>query len=243
MSSTVILLFPVKRQTSQITGVDNLKKIVSRIENRLKAVGMSAAAASKAAGLSSSAIYNLKRGAAGKIPTKGGNASTFSALAPVLKTTVAWLTSGDGPESTDASHIESSDVMGDAPNKGSRIPVRGYVGAGAAGHYYAVAQGDLDDAPAPADSNEHTTALEIRGDSLGSFFDRWLVIYDDVRRPATADLIGKLCVVGLPDERVVVKKLRRGKDGLYTLLSQTGEADIKDVEIEWAARVKHMVPR
>ena len=37
-----------------------------------------------------------------------------------------------------------------------------------------------------------------------------------VRRPVSADLIGKLCVVGRPDDRVLIKKIRQGsKPGLY----------------------------
>ena len=123
------------------------------------------------------------------------------------------------------------------------VKVKGYVGAGAEAHYYNVAQGDLDEVPAPDGSTADTVAVEIRGDSLGSLFDRWIVFYDDVRRPVTGDLVGKLCVVGLPDDRVLVKKIRRGsEDGLYHLLSER-EDPIRDVEIEWAARVKNMVPR
>ena len=37
-----------------------------------------------------------------------------------------------------------------------------------------------------------------------------------VRRPVSADLIGKLCVVGRRDESVLIKKIRQGsKPGLY----------------------------
>ena len=83
--------------------------------------------------------------------------------------------------------------------------------------------------------------MEIRGDSLGSVFDRWLVFYDQVRRPITHDLIGQLWV-GLPDDRILIKKIRRAtKDGLlYRLLSER-EPDTEDVPM--AARVKSMVPR
>lgn len=123
------------------------------------------------------------------------------------------------------------------------VPVVGYVGAGAAAHYYAVNQGGLDEVPAPTDATDSTVAVEVRGDSLGPLFDRWLVFYDDVRRPVTADLIGKLCVVGLPDDRVLVKKIRRGRNGNYDLVSNSEDDVIRDVTIEWAARVKNMVPR
>jgi hypothetical protein len=128
-------------------------------------------------------------------------------------------------------------------NTGEVTRVVGYVGAGAAAHYYAVAQGDLDEVPAPPGATENTVAVEVRGESLGPLFDRWLIYYDDVRRPVTADLIGKLCVVGLADDRILVKKIRRGRNGLFDLVSNTDDDVIRDAVIEWAARVKIMVPR
>lgn len=118
----------------------------------------------------------------------------------------------------------------------------GYVAAGAQTHFFAN-DGPLDEVPAPAGTTDSTVAVEIRGDSLGSFFDRWLVFYDDVRRPVTSDLINRLCVVGLDDGRILIKKVQRSKSrGLYHLISQT-EDPILDVAIDWAARVKNMVPR
>lgn len=120
--------------------------------------------------------------------------------------------------------------------------VVGYVGAGAEAHFYAVAQGELDEVPAPEGATPETVAVEIRGNSLGELFDRWLVFYDQVRSPVTSDLIGRLCVVGLPDDRVLVKKLRRARDGLFDLHSNT-EEPIRGVTVEWAARVKSMVPQ
>jgi hypothetical protein len=138
------------------------------------------------------------------------------------------------------------------PGRGAQEPpepaapkasVVGYVGAGAEAHFYAVEPGDLDEVDAPEDSTEHTVAVEIRGDSMGSFFDRWLVFYDDVHRPVTSELIGKICVLGLEDGRVLIKKLTASREpGLFTLLSQT-EPPIQNVAVDWAAKVKCMVPR
>lgn len=121
------------------------------------------------------------------------------------------------------------------------VPLIGYVGAGAQAYF--TEAGVLGEVEAPPGSTESTVAVEIRGDSLGAFFDRWLVFYDDVRRPITPDLIGRLCVVGLADERVLIKKPVRSKArGLFHLLSQA-EDPIMDVQIDWAAKVKSMVPR
>lgn len=128
-----------------------------------------------------------------------------------------------------------------APGSPPTVPLLGYVAAGATAHF--TAGGELGEVEAPGGSSETTVAVEIRGDSLGTFFDRWLVFYDDVRRPLTPDLIGKLCVLGLEDGRVLIKKPQRSRSkGLYHLLSQT-EDPILDVAVEWAAKVKTLVPR
>jgi hypothetical protein len=121
------------------------------------------------------------------------------------------------------------------------IAISGFVSAGGQVKLVPLPAGELDRVPAPAGSNELTQCLEIRGDSLGEFFDRWLVFYDDIRSPVTPDLIGKLCVIGLADERVVIKKIKRER-GDYILLSN-GEDPIRGAIILWAARVLEMKPR
>lgn len=123
------------------------------------------------------------------------------------------------------------------------VPLVGYVGAGAAAHFFAEAQGPFADVTAPEGSTEDTVGVEIQGDSLGAFFDRWIVFYDDVRRPVTNDLIGKLCVVGLSDDRVLIKKLIKSNDKKRFHLISLTEEPILDVIVDWAARVKTMVPR
>jgi hypothetical protein len=61
------------------------------------------------------------------------------------------------------------------------VPIVGEVGAGNAAHFYAKGQGPFGDAPAPEGATDDTVALEVRGESLGSFFDDWLVYYDEAR--------------------------------------------------------------
>lgn len=141
---------------------------------------------------------------------------------------------------TDAAHDqwEPEPAPGSSPEM---VRVVGYVGAGSEAYFFP--PGDLDEVPAPVGATAETVAVEVRGESLGSMFDRWLVFYDDVRRPVTADLIGRLCVVGLEDGRVLVKRVRRGRQsGLFHLYSQQGDP-IYDVAIEWAAKVKNMAPQ
>lgn len=132
-----------------------------------------------------------------------------------------------------------SDVMADR----GEVPLVGYVGAGAVAHYYAQADSGLGMVPAPEGATDTTVAVEVRGDSLGALFEHWLVFYDEVRSPVTPDMIGRLCVVGLPDDRVLVKKIQRSRTpGLFHLLSNT-EGPILDQEVAWAARVRSMMPR
>lgn len=123
------------------------------------------------------------------------------------------------------------------------VPLVGYVGAGAEAHLFSEGQGPFDDVEAPDGATEHTVAVEIRGESLGSLFDEWLVFYDDVHEPPRPELLRKLCVVGLADGRVLVKRLERGQlAGHFNLISNT-EPPIYDAIVEWAARVKQMTPR
>lgn len=123
------------------------------------------------------------------------------------------------------------------------VPLVGYVGAGAEMHHYSDGDNPNEFVPMPPGGGDNTVAVQIRGSSLGSIFDTWLVYYDEVRDPPSYDMLGKLCVVGLEDGRVLVKKLRRGSaPGLYNLESVT-EGLIEDVTITWAAKVKVMTPR
>jgi hypothetical protein len=71
-----------------------LEDVLFRIESRLKAVGLSAHAASLAA-KRPDAIRNLKR-AVKNHDRRGVTTETLMALAPVLKTTAAWLLEGVG---------------------------------------------------------------------------------------------------------------------------------------------------
>lgn len=141
---------------------------------------------------------------------------------------------------SDAYGVDPGEVVTD---RSGTVPVAGYVGAGTTMHFYAEGQGPLDDVPAPEGATPHTVAAEIRGDSLGPIFDGWHVYFDDRREPVTPDLIGELCVVGLADGRVLVKKLSRGQtEGRFSLHGQFGEP-VLDAELLWAAKVKSMMPR
>lgn len=145
-----------------------------------------------------------------------------------------WLLTGEG-------------VGPDGHEEAEIVPVVGYVGAGSEAHYYDIAHSPNEFAPippgVPVKSIANLVCVEIRGDSLGSILNGWRVYYDDVKTAPDGSILGELCVVGLPDGRVLVKKVRRGPSpGRYNLESQT-EGTIEDVEIAWAAVVRGLAPK
>lgn len=133
--------------------------------------------------------------------------------------------------------------MGEPNDPTPQVPLVGYVGAGDLEHRYGEGHGEVDTVPAPRGASERTVAVEVRGDSLGPFFDRALIFYDERFEPFDDSLLGLVCVVGLRDGQVLVKQVRRGSaPGRYTLFGQFG-APIEDVEIAWAAPVIDIKPR
>lgn len=75
-----------------------INDVLERIQKRLKAVNKTESRAALDAGLSDTAIRNMRRAvAAGKL-NAGASSRTLSKLAPVLGTNLAWLLEGVGPE-------------------------------------------------------------------------------------------------------------------------------------------------
>lgn len=129
-------------------------------------------------------------------------------------------------------------VIKPTDNSSGTIPVVGYVGAGGA-ILYEEGQGPFGEAPMPpGGARQETVAVVVRGDSMaGQLEDGWTVYYDDRRDPPTDDLLGKLCVLGLQDGRVLIKRLVRGRDrGHFDLYSAAGGV-LLDQLVTWAARV------
>jgi hypothetical protein len=232
------------------------KEILGRIDQRItelkiefpKEAWSDRAISKRAAGGTSSYILTSIRKGVKAGAQQGVSTQTLRKLAPALRTTVEWLLGSDDNadrdfDLDDMDHIESGAILPvDADTAIKTVPLIGFVVAGAEAKSIPLPDEDLDRIRAPANATDATRALEIRGTSLGELFDRWIVFFDDVRRPVTENLIGKLCVVGLADGRIVVKKLKRRSEGSYELLSNT-EPPMTDVVVEWAAQVKHMEPK
>lgn len=125
--------------------------------------------------------------------------------------------------------------------EGPQVPLAGYVAAaGDEAHFFADSD-TLEYVDAPRDLTPQTIAVQIRGDSLGRWYNGWLAYYDDVRDPPGEDLYNELCIVGLADGRVVLKILKFYRGG-FILESQHGES-ITDADVTWAAKVKGLARR
>lgn len=124
------------------------------------------------------------------------------------------------------------------------VPIVGVARAGLDNIDYSTGHGGLGDVEAPSGATPQTVAIEVTGTSMGARVeDGDIVFYDDRREPVTDDLIGRLCVVGCADGRVLIKRLRYGsRPGLFHLISYTEEPEF-DVSVMWAARITNIRPR
>jgi DNA-binding XRE family transcriptional regulator len=119
-------------------------------------------------------------------------------------------------------------------------PIVGHVGAGAE-MYFEAGQGPFGEVALPEGQPVGTVAVEIRGDSLGPF-NGWFAYFTDRHDPPTDTLIGVLCVVGLADGRVLIKKLGKGRRrARFDLWGAVGEP-LQDQPVSWAAAVTALLP-
>lgn len=185
---------------------------------------LSQARLAKAIGMTQTAIAEIE---GGKVKRPG----KLHEIARELGTSPDWLLGG-------SDDMRSEDVAAtlDSPHE-RKLKVLGYVGAGGQVSHFYVEDQSLETIRATDRDPPKAVAARIMGTSLGPLFDRWYVIYDDVRRPVTDDLIGKLCIVWLADGRVLVKKLDRGKNGFTLTSNSEAEAPLVGVDVESAARV------
>lgn len=124
------------------------------------------------------------------------------------------------------------------------VPVVGYVGAGGQ-VAYAEGQGPFGEVPMPPiEAGSDTVAVVVRGDSMaGQLEDGWVVYYDNRRDPPTDELFGKLCVIGLEDGRVLIKKMVPGRrPGCFDLYSLNA-SPLLDQRVSWAAKVSWIAPK
>jgi len=179
-----------------------------------------------------------------------GNQTELARRIGVTQPTVSrWISGKQKPDADQRATImrlaADLGVIDGVDNGGlSTVPLIGYVGAGGEAQF-SDGQGPFGEvAMPPVGENKNMVAVEVRGDSMvGVADDGYLIYYNDRRDPPTDDMLGKLCVVGLDDGRVLIKKLHRGRGpGLYDLYSVIG-APLIDQSVEWAARVTCIIPQ
>lgn len=118
------------------------------------------------------------------------------------------------------------------------VAIVGYVGAGQEVYPvddYPIGEG-LDKISAPSGLGD-IVAVIIRGNSMSPRYDDGDIVFYKRDLVAPVELIGKECVVRLPDGRMFVKKLLRGADpGTLTLFSHNAPP-LENQVVEWAAPV------
>lgn len=141
--------------------------------------------------------------------------------------------------------VDPADLLPGASD--NEVPVLGYVGAGA--EIFPFADHDKRQgiytvqSPRGLDPRK-TAAAEIRGDSMLPMEDGWVLFWTRMFEGVPIDAVGHLCVIKIADDGpLLIKQLRRGYSrGRFNLIS-TNAAMREDVPIEWASRVRAVLPR
>lgn len=126
------------------------------------------------------------------------------------------------------------------------VPVVGYVGAGQMVFpidSYQKGNG-MEEVICPPDVNPNTVvALKVKGDSmLPAMQEGWIIYYNREVFGMNGDCLNKLCVIGLHDDSVMVKELRKGyKKDAFNLHSYNAPI-IEDVKLKWCAPVLFIKP-
>ncbi|MCI0467049.1 MAG: S24 family peptidase [Beijerinckiaceae bacterium] len=201
-----------------------LDEILARIESRLAAVGLSAHAASLAA-RRPDAIRNLKR-AVTNHDRRGITTETLMALAPVLKTTAAWLLEGAGEHSP-----------------GNLVRVAGRIGAGAEilPEFEQIPPEGLYEIEVPFPIPPDAIAFQVEGDSMWPRYDPGDVIVCWRQGNNVEEVLGWEAAVRTLDGKRYLKRIQRGAaSGTFDLESHNA-VPIRGVRIAWAAEIKGVV--
>lgn len=202
----------------------DLEDILFRIESRLAALGLSAHAASLAA-RKPDAIRNLKR-AVKNGDRRGVTTETLIALAPVLKTSAAWLLEGIGD-----------------PNPANRVRIVGRIGAGAEiqPEFEQIPPEGLYEIEVPFPIPADAIAFQVEGDSMWPRYDPGDVIICGREGANAEDIIGWEAAVRTEDGKRYLKRIQRGaRVGTFDLESHNA-APIRCVRLEWAAEIQWVV--
>ncbi len=204
---------------------NSLADVLSRVESRLGELGLSAHAASMAAG-KPDAVRNLRR-AVSNGDRRGLTTETLPALAPVRRTTAAWLLEGSGEG---------------APR--SSVSVVGRIGAGAEilpEDEQVPPEGlrELEiDIPLPVGM----IAFEVEGNSMWPRYNAGDVVLCRDAEHDPAAISGREAAVRTADGKRDQKTIRRGTAPETFDLESHNAPPIRDVTIAWASPIELIVP-
>lgn len=196
--------------------------LAGRIRSIRITLGLDQAEFGERLGVGQSTVARWEKGSTPKI-------GALQSIAELARTTVESLTGID----------ELSRPLSNA------VPIVGYVGAGAS----VLTFDDYSESEPigyverPAFIDGRAVAVEVQGDSLFPMAENgWKLIYAGEQTLIEADILNRLCVVCLVDGSMLVKRVIRGStSGRYHLLS-TNAPMIEDAQVQWAARVKAIIP-
>ena len=187
-----------------------LKDVLDRVESRLKALNMSAHAASMAA-KKPDAVRNLRR-AVQNGERRGITTDTLSALAPVLQTTASWLMEG-------ATEVTASSTS---------LRVVGRIGAGAEilPEFEQLPPEGLYEIDVALSLSPDTIAFVVEGDSMWPRYNAGDVVVCSDAEHDPSLITGREAAVRTADGKRFLKTIRRGSSqNSYDLESHNAAAD------------------
>lgn len=180
------------------------------------------------------------------------NKETQGQLADRLKVSQASVSrwASDKPPELDHAALIVSEarrlgiVKGKFVRNVTAVPIVGYVGAGGT-ISFEDSHGPYGEADMPPkDASPSLVAVIVQGESMsGVLEDGWTVYYDNRRDPPDETLHGKLCIVGLRDGRVLIKKLYPGRKRQHYDLHSANAPPLLDQHVDWAARITWIAPK
>lgn len=232
------MLISLARSGFGATGIEvtsnDIPAFLRRVERRLKALDISARAASIAAFGHTDAIRSIRRQyAEGK--QKGVTTRTVKALAAALHTTPEWLLAGVGPETAEGGETVARGTNNTAT---STVPVLGAVSAGVwretdSEHLFAVAAG-VDSIPADPRFRASTQyALLAQGTSINNVaLDGDFLICVDTERGGIEPISGQLVIAVRRRAgnlfEATAKRLHRRSDGVSELRYDSSDPRYSD---------------
>lgn len=137
-----------------------------------------------------------------------------------FRVSVSWLLTGNGTP-------EEIDIRG--------VPYLGHIDQ-ASGYLVREDFATKIEVPAPPGATQHTVAIKARGGGR-VVCDGALLYFENRGQPATDDMLGKLCIVAIDENRVVVRRIEPGtRPGHYNLFTFVDPLVI-DVKPAWAAEI------